>query len=277
MPTPSTLRDLLALVATLRGPEGCPWDREQTVRSIRSYLVEEAHELAAALDVESWEEIRKELGDMLFQVAFVARLAEEAGRFRLEEVIAGQHRKMVERHPHVFGDERLPDADAVAAAWERRKLADGDRGALDGVPDSLPALVGAYRLTQKAAGVGFDWRDASGPRRKVAEELEELDAELTGTDTEADRLDEEMGDLLFAVSNLARHLGVDPEASLSRANRKFRRRFAAIESRLREAGSDPSRASLEELDALWEEVKRDEKEDGAPDPVPEPASGSGGD
>jgi len=276
MPDPSTLRDLVDLVAVLRGPEGCPWDREQTATSIRSYLVEEAHELAAALDAQGWDEIRQELGDVLFQVAFVARLAEEAGVFRAEDVVAWQHRKMVERHPHVFGDESLPDAEAVAAAWERRKVEGSNRGALDGVPDSLPALVGAYRLTQKAAGVGFDWEDATGPRRKIAEELAELDEETTASPADPRRLDEEMGDLLFAVANLSRHLGIDPEAALSRANRKFRRRFAAIERRLREQGRAPADATLEEMDTLWNEAKEAEgvaaraADDGAPSPEGSP-------
>ena len=261
MPPPATLRDLVSLVATLRAPDGCPWDREQTAASIRSYLVEEAHELAAALDSGDWKEIGRELGDALFQVAFVARLAEEAGAFDVEQIVAAQHAKMVRRHPHVFGDEALPDAEAVAAAWERRKAAESSgTGILEGVPASLPALVGAYRLTQKAAGVGFDWPDASGPREKIDEELAELAAETVAPTPDAARVEDEIGDLLFAVANLARHLGVDPEAALAKANTKFRTRFGEVERKLRTRGREPGDATLDEMESLWTEVKREKRE-----------------
>jgi MazG family protein len=295
--SPTDLGRLRDLVARLRAPDGCPWDRAQTPASVRAYLLEEAHELAAALDAGSWAAVGEELGDLLFQIAFVARLGEEAGALELGAVVAGIGAKMVERHPHVFGAEALPDAAAVAAAWERRKArtaADraggegGRRSLLDGVPASLPALLAAYRTTQKAAGVGFDWPDAAAVFAKLDEEIAELKAELTGlggggagADAAAARapaaesrgtpagesrsapggppaparVAEEVGDLLFTVANLARQLGVDPEAALAAANRKFRDRFRRVEEGLAARGRRLGEATLEEMDALWEEAK----------------------
>lgn len=271
---------LVDLVARLRGPGGCPWDREQELADLRAYLLEEAHEAAAALDGvvatgggtadgeaevdRAWAELAGELGDLLFQVAFVVRLGEEAGRLERRRVVDGVHAKMVDRHPHVFppagGEaEELEDAAAVSRAWERRKLerrgsqGGGAEGLLAGVPDSLPALLGAYRLTQKAAGVGFDWPDAAAVLAKVDEELAELKAEVAAGDTAASA--EEVGDLLFTVANLARKLGHDPEAALAATNAKFRRRFAAVEAGLRERGRKLGEAELEEMDALWEAAK----------------------
>ena len=268
MDTPSpaaTLRDLLALVARLRAPDGCPWDREQQLPDVRAFLIEEAHEAAAALDEGDWQAIGAELGDLLFQVAFVLRLAEEEGRLTAEGVVAGIHAKMVARHPHVFGDERLADAAAVRQAWERRKVATGGgEPLLGGVPTSLPALVGVYRLSQKAAGVGFDWPDAAAVLEKVREELAEVEAELptasaalTGKPSAA--LEGELGDLLFAVANLARHLGVDPERALAATNAKFRRRFGHVERRLGASGRVLGATPLAELEALWQEAKAEER------------------
>jgi len=221
------LQKLLDLVARLRAPDGCPWDREQKLADIRAYFLEEAHEVAGAIDGGDWGELAEELGDLLFQIAFIGRLAEEAGAFSLSQVIDRVHHKMVTRHPHVFGDEVLADAQAVRQAWERRKLREepGRASLLAGVPASLPALLAAYRLTQKAAGVGFDWPDAGAVLAKVDEETAELREALAGGDREA--LREEVGDLLFTLANLARKLDLDPEAALAAANLKFRRRFAA--------------------------------------------------
>jgi uncharacterized protein YabN with tetrapyrrole methylase and pyrophosphatase domain len=213
------LARLLELVETLRGPDGCPWDREQTLADARTYLIEEAHEAAAAAAAEDWDAIAGELGDLLFQVAFIARLGEEHGALEPGDVIGRIHRKMVARHPHVFGDEAAETAEEVLAAWERRKLhADRGRSLLEGVPESLPPLVAAYRITQKAAGVGFDWPDA-------------------------------------AAVNLARKLEVDPDAALAATNAKFRRRFRHIEERLAEQDRNLAEVGLEELDRLWEEAK----------------------
>jgi MazG family protein len=261
------LDSLDRLVARLRGPDGCPWDREQSFGEIRAYLLEEAHEVAAAIDRRDWDDLQEELGDLLFQLAFLGRLSEEQGRPGLERSIATVEAKMVERHPHVFGgagsddtatDARALDADAVAAAWERRKLR--SRGAetslLDGLAATMPSLLAAYRMTQKAAGVGFDWSGAGEVMVKVKEELGELEQALDG---DRDRAAEEIGDLLFAIANLARHLGVDPEAAAARTNLKFRRRFGHVERRLREQGRRLDQATLAEMDALWEEAKAIER------------------
>jgi MazG family protein len=270
--------ELHRLIVRLRAPDGCPWDREQTLGDLRAYLLEEAHEVAAAIDAGDLDELAGELGDLLFQVVFIARLGEEAGAFDLARVIDGIRAKMIERHPHVFGDERLEDAAAVRRTWERRKLErrgeDGARRSLlAGVPASLPALTAAYRITQKAAGVGFDWPDAAAVLEKVREELAEVEEVLDGDahgevagDGEAEergrerpgreRLKEELGDLLFAVANLARHLGVDPEAALAAGNLKFRRRFEGVEERFARRGRSLAEASLEEMDREWEAEKR---------------------
>jgi MazG family protein len=254
---------LLRLVATLRAPDGCPWDREQTLPDLRAYVIEEAHEVAAAIDNGSPEELCGELGDLLFQVVFLARLAEEAGDFDLAAVIDGIHRKMVERHPHVFGDENLESSDAVKRSWERRKLetrGDADeRAFLDGVPTTLPTLTAAYRITQKVAGIGFDWSHPGEIAEKIREELVEVEETLEG-EAPPERVKEEIGDLLFAVANLARFLDLDPEAALAAANRKFRRRFTAVEKGLAARGVGLAEAGLEVLDAEWEAVKQREAE-----------------
>jgi len=254
-PEKPDLQKLVDLVERLRAPGGCPWDREQTLPDVRAYLLEEAHELAGAIDGGDWEELGEELGDMLFQVAFIGRLGEEAGAFSLSQVIDGVYRKMVERHPHVFGDEVLADAEAVRQAWERRKLQKEPKreSLFSGVPASLPALLGAYRLTQKAAGVGFDWPDAGAVLAKVDEEIAEVREALAQGNRDAVR--EEVGDLLFTVANLARKLDVDPEAALAGTNRKFRQRFARIEQSLAAQGRTAAEATLEEMDALWEAAK----------------------
>lgn len=262
--SPTDLDRLLALVERLRAPDGCPWDREQSLGDLRAYLLEEAHETADAIDREDPDALASELGDLLFQVAFLTTLAVERGWFGAAEPLERAFTKMVDRHPHVFGDERAADAAEVRAGWERRKVRQRDASAshLDGASTpSLPALVASYRLTQKAAGVGFDWPDAAAVLGKLDEELEELRREVEdGAEGARERRREEVGDLLFTVANLARHLDVDPEAALARANLKFRRRFGAVERRLREAGRRLDEATLQELDAEWERVKRDERE-----------------
>ena len=254
---------LRELVIRLRAPDGCPWDREQSLGDVRAYLLEEAHETAAAIDSDDRAELREELGDLIFQAVFVARLAEEEGAFDLADAIDAVHAKMVERHPHVFGDEKLADADSVRRAWERRKL-EQNRSVLQGIPASLPALTGAFRTTQKVTAVGFDWEAAGDVVEKVKEELGEV-AETVGDD--ARRRDEEIGDLLFAVVNLARHLEVDPEGALSRATRKFRRRFEELEAIFADGDGSLADASLEEMDRVWEEVKSRERAGGDTDPI----------
>jgi MazG family protein len=262
MSSQADLEPLLELVQRLRAPGGCPWDREQRLADLRAYLLEEAHELAAAIDGGDWQEIAGELGDLLFQAAFIARLAAEAGAFEVAEAIDGVRRKMIARHPHVFGGAELADAEAVRAAWERRKLQEEPRrtSLLAGVPASLPALLAAYRLTQKAAGVGFDWPAAAPVLAKAEEEIGELRQALAAGDAAAVR--EEVGDLLFTVANLARKLDVDPEAALAAANGKFRRRFLFVEQGLEGRGRRLGEASLEEMDGLWDEAKKKPVSDG---------------
>jgi ATP diphosphatase len=264
--TPTDFARLLALVERLRAPDGCPWDREQTLGDLRAYLLEEAHETADALDRGDWDALASELGDLLFQVAFLTTLAVEQNRFPPHEPLARAFAKMVDRHPHVFGDAEAADARAVRQGWERRKLAEraGRGSLLDGAAaPTLPALVAAYRLTQKAAGVGFDWPDAEAVLDKLHEELDEVRVEMRGGAPGDDaerrrRLRDELGDLLFAVANLARHLEVDPEAALAAANLKFRRRFAAVERGLAARGRSLAEATLAEMDELWSAAKRDE-------------------
>ncbi|MDA8018313.1 MAG: nucleoside triphosphate pyrophosphohydrolase [Thermoanaerobaculia bacterium] len=262
-----TIDDLLELVRRLRAPDGCPWDREQTLQTVRAYLLEEAHEAAHAIDENDPQALRAELGDLLFQVAFVGVLAEEQGEFRLADSIRTVHRKMVARHPHVFAtslEESNSDLDAaeVSRRWEARKASEKRAGEslLDGIAPTLPALTAAYRLGQKAAGVGFDWPDIGPVLDKVREELTEVEAEIAAdpSKTQRRRLEEEVGDLLFAIVNLARHLALDPEASLARTNAKFRRRFAFVEAELRRRDRDPTDSSLEEMDAIWNAAKADE-------------------
>lgn len=271
------LAPLRELVIRLRAPDGCPWDQEQTLDDLRAYLLEEAHEVAAAIIDDDRPALAEELGDLLFQVVFVARLAEEEGSFHLHDAIEGIHRKMVERHPHVFGeaDPELVDARSVARAWARRKAEKNpERSLLDGVPSSLPALTAAQRLTAKAAGIGFDWPAVPEVLEKVREELAEIEEALdeveraqNGTDdrqpqsvdraeTARRHLEEEVGDLLFAVANLARHLELDPELTLARANAKFERRFRAVEADFRARDEPLAEASLAEMDAAWERAKR---------------------
>ncbi len=267
---------LVSLMDRLRGPDGCPWDREQTLADIRAYLLEEAHEVAAAIDAGDLDDLAGELGDLLFHVVFISRLAEEKSAFNLSHVIERIHAKMVDRHPHVFDpgagqgegeddatDTRLTNAAAVRASWERRKLKDTEKGGrrslLDGVAPSLPALVATYRMTQKAAGVGFDWEAAANVLDKVDEEIGEVREELrkVADGLGRDGLREEIGDVLFTVANLARKLDIDPEAALAGANAKFRRRFQSIEAAVAERGGSLADAPLEELERLWEAAKRE--------------------
>jgi tetrapyrrole methylase family protein/MazG family protein len=258
------LPKLQNLVRRLRGSGGCPWDQKQTLQSMRAYLLEEAHEVAAAIDGGDLGELAEELGDLLFQVVFIAELAAGVKDSFLADILDSIHHKMVIRHPHVFGDSVLPDARSVEIAWEKRKLAAGKpgRSVLAGVPGSLPALVASYRISQKAAGVGFDWPHVDEVLAKVREELSEVE-EALGQAPGMERqkaLEEEVGDLLFSVANLGRHLEIDPEAALAACNRKFRRRFSAIEEQLNADGKRIDQASLEEMEQAWQGVKQREKD-----------------
>jgi MazG family protein len=250
-------RAFVELIARLRAPGGCPWDREQTHASLKPMTIEEAYEVLAAIDEGDDGELAGELGDLLLQVVFHAQIATDESRFTIDEVIARVHDKMVRRHPHVFGDDQASTPGEVLRNWEALKAAERaargekekDASMLDSVLKGLPAVMEALQMTTKVARVGFDWPDVASVQAKVDEELQEL------KDAPADRKQEELGDLLFAVVNLARHLGVDPESALKGANRKFRRRFAHVESRLREDGRQPADSTLAEMDALWEEAK----------------------
>ncbi len=250
---------LLEVMVRLRNPEsGCPWDLQQDFRSIAPYTIEEAYEVADAADRDDLEALRGELGDLLLQVVFHAQIASERGGFDFESVAAGIVDKMIRRHPHVFGDERIDDAQAQTEAWEEHKEAErrgtGDHGVLDGISLALPALLRAQKLGKRAARVGFDWPDADGPREKILEELDEVDAAVRSNDPDA--IADEVGDLLFAAANLARKLGVNPEEALRQSNRKFERRFREVEAKVAEQGGDWDRFSLAELEALWCDAKR---------------------
>jgi ATP diphosphatase len=263
MPTPEDeLRRLLDIMAALREPRaGCPWDREQTYDTIAPYTVEEAYEVADAIARRDYAALPDELGDLLFQVVYHARIAEEEGRFGFAEVARAIADKMWRRHPHVFADAAAPPG------WEeqkrRERAAGATRGTLGGIPAGLPGLARALKLTARAARVGFDWPDAAAVMEKLAEETAELQAELPAADPA--RLADELGDLLFVLANLARKLGLDPEACLQQANRKFERRFGAMEQALAEAGKTPADATLVEMEAVWQQGKRAERGDAPPE------------
>lgn len=259
---------LMALMRRLRAPGGCAWDAEQTHESLKRYLLEETYEVMEAIDANSSSMLREELGDLLLQVVFHARMAQEQGAFAFDDVVEALTAKLIRRHPHVFADADGRTADAVKGLWERIKAeekaergekgADGaSDGALAGVPVGLPALTRALKLQDKAGRVGFDWNDPRAVLAKIREEADEIEAELDGAN--GNRLGAEVGDLLFAVVNLARHLGADPEGVLREANLKFERRFASIERALAARGKTPKEATLSEMDALWDEAKAAEK------------------
>ncbi|HET8724449.1 MAG TPA: nucleoside triphosphate pyrophosphohydrolase [Anaeromyxobacteraceae bacterium] len=262
---------LLAVMARLRGPDGCPWDREQTLSTLRPYVLEETYEVLEAIDSGDAAAHREELGDLLLQIVFQARIAEEEGRFDFAGVADAISEKLLSRHPHVFGpgatspDARpdpaastVRDADGVLRQWAALKKRENEakgrgKSVLEGVPRELPALARAERLTEKASRVGFDWPDAAGARAKVAEELAEVDEAIAGGDRA--RIEDELGDLLFAVANLARKLGIAPEEALRGTLAKFVARFEHVESELARRGVPHGGASLDEMDRLWEEAK----------------------
>ncbi len=262
---PKRSKDIAVLnevMRRLRDPaRGCPWDKEQDFETIAPYTIEEAYEVAGAIEDRNWAHLQDELGDLLFQVAFHARMAEERGLFDFGGVVEAITGKMIARHPHVFGDKETPEsAAAQTVAWEEHKR--GERavspgGILDDVPRALPALLRAEKLQKRAGSVGFDWDSAPKVVEKIAEEAAEI-AEAQTAGASAHKLEEEVGDLLFAVANLARHLKIDPEKALRAANAKFVRRFKAIEAGLAARGKKPAEASLDEMEALWQEAKKGE-------------------
>ena len=257
---PSGIDRLLAIMAALRDPDtGCPWDLEQTFATIAPYTLEEAHEVADAIDRQAWGELRGELGDLLFQTVYHAQMAEEAGHFAFADVVTAISDKMIARHPHVFGpDDRNKTAEQQTRDWEAQKARErGPARTLDGIAQSLPALTRALKLQNRAARVGFDWPSTDEVLDKLVEEAREV-VEARDSLSHAE-LNEEIGDLLFVVANLARHLKIDPEAALRAANQKFTRRFARIEDWLAEAGKTPDQSDLAEMDALWNRAKAEDK------------------
>jgi MazG family protein len=255
---------LLAIMARLRDPDnGCPWDRKQTLESIVPYTIEEAYEVADAIHRGNLEELREELGDLLFQVVFYAQIARELGAFGFDEVVTAISEKMLRRHPHVFGDTEIGSAEEQRRAWERHKAEEraqrAANGLLDGVAGSLPALIRAEKLQRRAAKVGFDWHAPEPVADKIAEELEELRGEIrAGSD--AKRLEDELGDLLFSCVNLARHLNLHPEQAIAGANRKFERRFGLIEAELARRGQALEDTPPDELERLWTTSKHAEQD-----------------
>ena len=272
-PEPKTLADLVSVMAALRTPvTGCPWDLEQTFATIAPYTIEEAYEVADAIERGNRADLKEELGDLLLQVVYHSRLAQEEGSFALPEVIDGIARKMIRRHPHVFGDEAARSAGAAKGFWETAKAAERSaKGKAEGevpasvladVPVAMPALTRAVKLQGKAAKVGFDWPDMGAVFEKIEEEVAELKAEIASPMSAPNRqakIAAEFGDMLFVMANLARHLGVEPEDALRGTNAKFTRRFASIEAKLAADGRTPGQSTLAEMDRLWDEAKAEER------------------
>lgn len=263
---------LLAIMARLRDPKGgCPWDIEQDFDSIAPYTIEESYEVAEAIAERDWDGLKDELGDLLFQVVYHAQMAAEDGKFDFADVVGAISAKMIRRHPHVFGDAQIGDAEAQTVAWEEHKKAeraakakaDGDserESVFDGVPVGLPALTRSVKLSKRAARVGFDWDDVGAMLEKIEEETGELAAEIARPPEDGARrlrMEQELGDVLASYANLARHLKVDPEAALRGTNQRFIARFQWIEAKLAEDGRTPEEASLDEMEALWQKAKEE--------------------
>lgn len=256
-PNDAEIEAYVAFVAVIRQlRRDCPWDREQTHESVKHLLIEEAYETVTAIDEENWDELKKELGYLFLHVVFHSVIAEQGERFTLEQVIRKETEKLVRRHPHVFDDTDVEDVDDVLRNWEQIKMEEGEKSsALEGVPRHLPSLLRAYRIQQKAAGVGFDFPESDGAWEKVEEEIHEFH-ELTDSDASDSEKEHEFGDVLFALVNYARLVGINPENALSRTNDKFARRFRHIEERLNEVGTKMSEADLATMDDYWNEAKK---------------------
>jgi MazG family protein len=253
----ASFEHLVELIARLRGPGGCPWDREQTHESLKPMTLEEAYEVVEAIDGGD-DQLAGELGDLLLQVVFHSQIAREGARFDIGDVIEHVSRKMIRRHPHVFGDESASSSEEVLRSWEEIKRNERGAGAGESMLESVsrvhPAVMEAFQMSTKVSRVGFDWPGVDGALGKLGEELGELRAALSTAESDR-RVEEEVGDLLFAAVNVARLAGVDPESALKAANRKFRRRFAHVEARLRDRGSSPGDSSLDEMEEFWADAK----------------------
>ncbi|MBN1655639.1 MAG: nucleoside triphosphate pyrophosphohydrolase [Deltaproteobacteria bacterium] len=248
---------LVKIMQRLLAPDGCPWDREQTLQTLRTYVIEEAYEVADAIDCGNFENLCEELGDLLLQVVFQTELARRQSWFGHNDVIDGICEKLIHRHPHVFGDEKLTTASEVRANWELLKADKKQgRGVLDGVPSSLPALLRALRVGQKAARIGLDWPDSMGVREKIDEELSEFDEAVARGDEQAAK--QELGDVLFSLANLARKKGIDPETALRETLNRFTDRVRTVEAEARRLGRKVDEMSAAEVDRLWEAVKEKE-------------------
>ena len=252
--------DLVRLMTRLRGPDGCPWDRKQTLPDLKPYVIEESYEVVDAIDQNDRAALAEELGDLMLQAVFIAEITREEGSFDIYDSITAIHDKLVRRHPHVFGDVVASDAEQVLVNWEKLKQDERkavNKSVLSGVPQAMPALLKASRLTEKAARVGFDWRRTEDVLEKLDEELAELREAIAEGD--AEHVHEEIGDLLFTIANIARKVNVNPEEALQSTNRKFMRRFEAMEARVREGDQNLDQLELEEMDRLWDEAKAAER------------------
>jgi len=249
-----TLEELLQVMAKLRSPGGCPWDLEQDHRTLRPYLLEEAYEVLAAIDKGDAQALKNELGDLLLQIVFHAQIAAEKGQFDFNEVAEAITTKLIRRHPHVFGEVKVENSQEVLHNWEAIKIQSENRSLLSGVPEHLPALLAAYRVQEKAAGVGFDWKDISGIKDKLKEEWGEFQA--AAEEGDAEKMEDEFGDLLFVLVNFGKWQGINAELALKRTVKKFIERFGYVEKRLEENGSSPDKSTLEEMDLFWEEAKK---------------------
>lgn len=254
-----SFEDLVSLMKTLRAPGGCPWDREQTLASLKPFVIEEAYEVVDAIDRGDMEGLREEVGDHLLEAVFVAQIAAEEGHFTIDDSITAIHDKLVRRHPHVFADVKAETADQVVTNWEKLKNEERkaeEKSLLSGVPASLPALLKASRLTEKAARVGFDWERIDDIFEKIDEEVRELRQAIEGSDR--GEIEHELGDLLFTVANIARRLEMNPEEALQAANRRFKSRFEHVETELRKQDRSFDDSSLAEMEELWQDAKRRE-------------------
>ena len=258
--TKRSFDDLVKLMTTLRAPGGCPWDRKQTLESLKPFVIEEAYEVVDAIDRDNRAALLEEVGDFLLEAVFITEITREEGSFDIYDSITAIHDKLVRRHPHVFGDVEAKDAEQVLVNWEKLKSEERkkeNKGVLSGVPASLPALLKAARLTEKAARVGFDWRGTDEVFHKVDEEIGELREAIASGDKA--NMHDEIGDLLFTIANIARKLDVNAEEALQSTNRKFTRRFESMESRVHGEGRNIDQLTLEEMDSLWDEAKAAER------------------